>query len=102
MKATTLTLSVVQVSELLGCDKNTLYDALKAGTCTLRHLRAGRRVVFPIGTLCADLGIAPRVLVTLGLLSADTAALFADPLVANDLQASPTPRATDDATRKAA
>jgi len=99
---TPLTLSVTQVAALLGCDKNTLYAALKTGGCTLRHLRAGRRVVFPIGTLCADLGIAPRVLVTLGLLSADTAALFADPLVGSDSQASPTPLATADATRKAA
>lgn len=74
-----LTLSVVQVAALLGCDKNTLYDALKTGTCTLRHLRAGRRVVFPVGTLCADLGIAPDALVSLGLIPATTAALFPTP-----------------------
>ena len=73
---TTLTLSVTQVAELLGCDRDTVYDSLKAGTCTLRHQRAGRRVVFPIGTLCADLGIAPAALVALGLVSAEVAALF--------------------------
>ena len=82
--STPLTLSVTQVAELLGCDRDTLYGSLKAGTCTMRHLRAGRRVVFPIGTLCADLGIAPAALVSLGLIAADTAALFAAPLGATN------------------
>ncbi len=99
---TPLTLSVTQVAALLGCDKNTVYGSLKTGTCTLRHLRAGRRVVFPVGTLCADLGIAPAVLVSLGLLAPDTAALFADPPVASEMDALPTPLATGNPTRRSA
>ena len=93
---TSLTLSVTQVAELLGCDRDTLYDSLKAGTCTMRHLRAGRRVVFPIGTLCADLGITPGMLAALDLIPPAVAALF-------PLASSPTPlRIADSPTKEIA
>jgi len=74
-----LTITVREVSVLLGISDDAIYDAIQAGTCTLRHQRAGRRIVFPIPLLCADLGITPATLVSLGLIPADVAALFAAP-----------------------